>query len=128
MINQVLIEGHLTNDAKIVDSKTNKDVCFVNFSIGSNKSSMKNGNWENVPFYFDASYLTDKQNPTLKRMIKGAHVLVSGYLIQERYEGKSIIKIKCSQIGLLPRLKNDTKQQNYKQMNNNYNNNSYRNR
>ncbi len=104
MINQITIEGYLTEDAKIVDSKKNKEVCFVNFNFVSNKSYMKNNNWENIPFHFDASYLTAKDNLILKRMVKDSHVLITGSLVQEKFNNKNKVKIKCTQIGLLPRI------------------------
>lgn len=106
MINQITIEGCLIGNANIIDSKTRKDICFVNFKIRSNKSYLRNGNWENKPYSFEVCYSTEKINPILTKLVKGSHVLINGYLAEEQYKKKSIIKIKCNEVGILPVFKN----------------------
>lgn len=106
MINQVTIEGCLLDTAKIVSSKNNNNICFANFCIKTNKSYMKNGNWENKLFIFDVSYSTEKDNQILPKLTAGAHVLLTGHLVQEQFKNNSQIKIRCTTVGISPRIKN----------------------
>lgn len=122
MINQITIEGCLTEDVKVVDSKTRVNICFVNFKIRCNKSYLKNGNWENKPYYFDVSYSTEKNNPVLLKLVKDSHVLITGFLAEERFNKKSTIKIKCTEVGILSDYKNIFTSQSMENKDKNYNN------
>lgn len=80
-INSVVVKGRLVRDAEVKDVGDNK---VLSFTIANNKGIKKNGEWTEEVSFFDCKVWN--KNP--ERFVKGAEVVVSGELHQERWKDK----------------------------------------
>lgn len=93
-LNRVIINGNLTADCKLAYGKSG--TAYGGFCIAVNSSEKKDGEWVDVPSFFEVKAfgkLFESQYPYLK---KGANVTVEGKLKQENcqtQEGKKLHKI-----------------------------------
>ena len=85
-LNRVIINGNLTNDCKLERGKSG--TAYGGFCIAVNSSEKKDGEWVDVPSFFEVKAfgkLFESQHPYLN---KGANVTVEGKLKQENWETK----------------------------------------
>ena len=85
-LNRVIINGNLTTDCKLERGKSG--TAYGGFCIAVNSSEKKDGEWVDVPSFFEVKTfgkLFESQHPYLT---KGANVTVDGSLIQENWETK----------------------------------------
>lgn len=76
MLNSVIVQGRLTSDVKVIDTKEGKKIGL--FSIANNKD-------KETTYFFQCKSFSDKVFPYLK---KGTQILVSGELVQNKYNDK----------------------------------------
>ena len=85
-LNRVIINGNLTTDCKLERGKSG--TAYGGFCIAVNSSEKKDGEWVDVPSFFEVKAfgkLFESQHPYLT---KGANVTVEGKLKQESWETK----------------------------------------
>ena len=85
-LNRVIINGNLTTDCKLERGKSG--TAYGGFCIAVNSSEKKDGEWVDVPSFFEVKAfgkLFESQHPYLN---KGANVTVEGKLKQENWETK----------------------------------------
>ena len=85
-LNRVIINGNLTTDCKLERGKSG--TAYGGFCIAVNSSEKKDGEWVDVPSFFEVKAfgkLFESQHPYLT---KGANVTVEGKLKQENWETK----------------------------------------
>ena len=107
--NFVFIEGNLTRDPDTKYTQAGKTV--INFSIAHNNRKKEGDTWvDGEPDFFDCEYWPSDPQYWLKRLGKGAAVIITGELKQDRweFEGKTMsrVKIRVTSIGAkwLPEL------------------------
>lgn len=92
-INTVVIAGRLVRDVEV--KYTNGGIPIATFSIASNRKTKKDGLWTDEVGFFDVK-LWGKQVEALRPyLVKAKKVVVSGSVVQERWEkeGKPMSKI-----------------------------------
>ena len=107
-LNRVIINGNLTTDCKLERGKSG--TAYGGFCIAVNSSEKKDGEWVDVPSFFEVKAfgkLFESQHPYLN---KGANVTVEGKLKQESWQTKegnkrSKIVIVSDTLYLSPRKK-----------------------
>lgn len=104
-LNILVIEGHLTKSASIGFWGDGTPYC--SFSIGNNESYKKsNGEYENIPSFFDCIIKGNYANSIGPKLIKGRGIRIVGRLKQSRWEkdGQKFSKvvIKVHEVKLSP--------------------------
>ena len=107
-LNRVIVNGNLTTDCKLERGKSG--TAYGGFCIAVNSSEKKDGEWADVPSFFEVKAfgkLFESQHPYLT---KGANVTVEGKLKQESWQTKegdkrSKIVIVSDTLYLSPRKK-----------------------
>lgn len=96
-MNSVKIDGNVTRDPETF-SPQGSEYTVLKFSIANNDESKKdaNGQWENVPSFFDVEYWTKKAQYWIQKLTKGASVTIQGRLKQQtwEHEGKNHSRVK----------------------------------
>jgi single-strand DNA-binding protein len=109
-INSVNLSGRLTKNARL---KYAGDNPLLEFSIATNRSVKKGGEWKEEASFFDC-FLWGKLGEAIEqKMKKGSMIYVSGELKQDRWKTKdgssrSKIKIKVNRILIAESSKNKT--------------------
>lgn len=80
-LNNIVIGGNLVKDVVIKEIGNNK---LSNFTIAVNKSIKKGDNWETETSFFDVAAWN--KDHVSNYLVKGAKVIVSGELKQDRWE------------------------------------------
>ena len=94
-LNSILIEGNLTRDPNLNETKSGTSVC--NFSLASNRYYKKNGEGQNEVSFFDVETWSKLAENCGEYLKKGRGVRVVGRLKQDRWvdtEGKTRSKVK----------------------------------
>ena len=88
-MNHVSITGNITRDPETYVPNGSENTC-IKFSIANNDESRKgaNGEYEDVPNYFDIKYWTKNVQYWIQKLVKGAPVTVQGRIKQERWKDK----------------------------------------
>lgn len=125
-INTATVMGRLTKDGKL--SYTKSGTAKLDFSIAVNESRKNGDQWEDYANFFDVA-VWGKSAETLYGMCnKGAAVVVTGHLQQQRWEKNGqtnskvvIIADVVRMAGSKPQQKNEPQasQQNYQQQDTN---------
>ena len=84
-MNQTIIDGNLTADCIINWSKDNK-LAIYKFTLAHNESKKdSDGNWQTTAHFFHVVYF-QKTSDFAQQLLKGTSVIVSGKLVQEKWE------------------------------------------
>ena len=84
-INHVVIAGNLVRDPDI--RFTQQGTCILSFTLAVGESRKnQNGQWENVPHFFDCTMWGARAESLGDMLLKGMKVTVSGRLRQESWE------------------------------------------
>ena len=86
-VNRVIIEGRLVKDAVLKYTGSGTAIC--EFSIAHNRSTKKDGQWVDVPHYFNAAIYGKLAESFSKYLVKGKKVTVDGILTQNKWKDGS---------------------------------------
>jgi single-strand DNA-binding protein len=76
-INTVTLTGNLTKDPEL---KSVRDQSFAVLRLAVNKSSKQDGQWVDVPMFFDVSVWGRVAEVCVQYLVKGSHIAISGRL------------------------------------------------
>lgn len=105
-INQLCIEGNLTKAAEL--SRWSDGTPYCKFTLANNESYKdKDGNWVDIPSFFDCIIKGNYGESMHKHLLKGRHVTVTGRLKQSRWKdengnNRSAVIIKVTEVSLAP--------------------------
>lgn len=108
-LNVTVLEGHLVKNAELGYFQDQSAYC--NFSIANNESyKNQNGEYENIPSFFDCSIKGKYAEAMCKNLLKGRGITIVGRLKQSRWEKDgqkfSRVYIKVQEIHLAPMASN----------------------
>ena len=83
-LNTVMVEGNLARDPELKYTPSGTAICT--FSIGTNRSYRKDGEWKKEASFFDIVLWAKLAEHFAEKLIKGTRVRVIGSLKQERWE------------------------------------------
>ena len=83
-LNTVMVEGNLARDPELKYTPSGTAICT--FSIGTNRSYRKDGEWKKEVSFFDIVLWAKLAEHFAEKLIKGTRVRVIGSLKQERWE------------------------------------------
>ena len=84
-LNSVTISGNLTRDCEL----KNNGFSIANFSVACNESKKDGyGQWNDYPNYFDCTLFGKRAEVLASRLTRGAHVVVTGRLHQDRWDAQ----------------------------------------
>lgn len=104
-LNVTVLEGHLVKNAEL--GYFSDQSAYCNFSIANNESyKNQNGEYENIPSFFDCSIKGKYAETMCKNLLKGRGITIVGRLKQSRWEKDgqkySRVYIKVQEIHLSP--------------------------
>lgn len=105
-INQVVVEGNLTQAATL--SRWNDNTPYCRFTVANNEYYKKpDGTYDSVTSFIDCQVKGNYAEAMAKHLLKGRRVIVSGRLKQNRWTDEhgqkhSAIVVKVSEISLAP--------------------------
>ena len=95
-INQLSITGNLTRDPELRSLQSGTAVCSIR--IAHNDRRKVNGEWTDVPLYFDVTIWSGMGEWIANNLAKGAKVVVAGRLNWREYEDKDGNKLQAVDI------------------------------
>lgn len=105
-INFVVVEGNLTKAAEL--SSWGNGTPYCKFTIANNESYKdKDGNWVDIPSFFDCVIKGPYAQSMHKHLLKGRHVTVTGRLKQNKWKDEGgashfAVVIKVQDVSLAP--------------------------
>ena len=105
-INHVVVESNLTKAAEL--SRFADGTPYCKFTIANNESYKdKDGNWVDIPSFFDCIIKGNYGESMHKHLLKGRHVTVEGRLKQSKWKNEAgancyAIMIKVTEVSLAP--------------------------
>ena len=88
MINSVTLAGNLTRDIELRSTANGYTIGYLSIAVNDRRKSKATGEWEDVPYFFDAKLLGTRAEKLAGALTKGAHIVIQGKLEQERWDDK----------------------------------------
>lgn len=83
-INRVVMSGNLTRDPELRHTQSGTPVCALR--LANNTREKREGEWVDVPNYFDVTVWGNSGEACATHLVKGAPVFVDGRLKWSEYE------------------------------------------
>ena len=85
-INRVFLSGNLTRDGEIKTTQGGTSVLTFSLAVNERRKSPANGEWTDIPNYFDCAIFGARAEAVCGYFTKGLKITLEGRLRQSQYE------------------------------------------